>query len=213
MGDRADGTGDLNGSDVSDCGLSPLDMKDMKTSWISNMNTVKAAILDNNGFIWQQMVNNGTGTHPIVSQGKGCAPTLRAACKRGSIQQRGALNYGIVRGNGGGGHGGHTDAKQLTAEKCQTQPPASSQKWSQPHGNGGPLVHTATGRCVTVSGALNDLDLMPCLPGQPTQNFTFGDDQFDLRVYIANVLRLNRARTPPYLVTNTALLRTAEVHS
>ena len=42
MGDRADGTGDLNGSDVSDCGLSPSDMKDMKTSWITNMDTVKA---------------------------------------------------------------------------------------------------------------------------------------------------------------------------
>ena len=56
MGDRADGTGDLNGSDVSDCGLSPSDMRDMKKSWIANMDTVKEAILENRGFIWQQMV-------------------------------------------------------------------------------------------------------------------------------------------------------------
>ena len=56
MGDGADGTGDLNGSDVSDCGLSPSDMRDMKKSWIANMDTVKEAILENHGFIWQQMV-------------------------------------------------------------------------------------------------------------------------------------------------------------
>ena len=56
MGDSADGTGDLNGSDVSDCGLSPSDMRDMKKSWIANMDTVKEAILENHGFIWQQMV-------------------------------------------------------------------------------------------------------------------------------------------------------------
>ena len=85
MGDRADGTGDLNGSDISDCGLSPADVKDMKSSWTQNMDTVKAAILENHGFIWQQMVNNGTGTHPIVPKGAGCAATLRAACKPDSV--------------------------------------------------------------------------------------------------------------------------------
>ena len=86
MGDGADGTGDLNGSDVSDCGLSPTDMRDMKQSWIANMDTVKGAILENDGFIWQMMVNNGTGTHPIVQKGPTCAPTLRAACKPNSVE-------------------------------------------------------------------------------------------------------------------------------
>jgi hypothetical protein len=109
MGDGADGTSDLNGSDVSDCGLSPLDMKDMKTSWVANMDAVKAAILENKGFIWQQMVNNGTGTSSVVHKGPGCATTLRAACKLDSIERRGALNYGIRRapsptpGSGAGG--------------------------------------------------------------------------------------------------------------
>ena len=102
----------------------------------------------------------------------GSSRSLRAACQKNSIQQRGALNYGIVRS--GGGQKGHTDAKQLTADKCQ-HPGSNSQKWSQPHGNGGPLVHTGTGLCITVSGALGDLDLAPCTSAQATwQNFTFG---------------------------------------
>ena len=55
---------------------------------------------------------NSIGTHPLVSKGASCATTLRAACKNGSIQQRGALNYGIVR------DGGSADTQQLTAQVC-----------------------------------------------------------------------------------------------
>ena len=174
MGDGADGTGDLNGSDVSDCGLSPTDMKDMKQSWISNMNTVKAAILDNHGFIWQMMVNNGTGTSSIVHKGATCAKTLRAACKADSVEQRGALNYGVQRGTAQ-----QPDALQLRAEPCAAAgeaAAAAAQKWNQPHGNGGTLQHAASGKCVTVAGSLNDLDLAPCEPpsdGSSTQNWTF----------------------------------------
>ena len=91
----------------------------MKKSWIQNMDTVKAAILDNDGFIWQQMVNNGTGTRPIVPKGAACAPTLRAACTKGSVQQRGALNYGIVRGVTASQH--HTvDYSFCRARSCST---------------------------------------------------------------------------------------------
>lgn len=128
---------DLNGSDVTDCGLSPLDMKvrlifmksklvnypfshhvrvparstfssvqfqfgsvqilkvqlllvvrtqDMKTSWIANMDTVKQAILDNHGFIWQMMVNNGTGTHPLV--GKISLLFFSKWCQKSSLDSR-----------------------------------------------------------------------------------------------------------------------------
>lgn len=106
-----------------------------------------------------------------VQKGAQCAAQLRQSCKPDSVQQRGALNYGIVRGGGGGG--GH-DTQQLTAEKCvATGSARASQRWAQPHGNGGPLVHVASGKCVTVGpGALYDLELKPCQPGG-AQNFTF----------------------------------------
>ena len=52
------GAADLNGSEVLDIGLSTADLTDLTSSWIANMDTVKAAILRHNGFIWQQMVNS-----------------------------------------------------------------------------------------------------------------------------------------------------------
>ena len=94
---------------------------------------------------------------------------LRAACQQDSIEQRGALNYGIVRSSQA------QDPLQLTVEECHASasPLAASQTWSQPHGNGGPLVHLATGKCVTVAGRLHNLELQPCQIDEPAQNFTF----------------------------------------
>jgi hypothetical protein len=88
------GAGDLDGSEIHDIGLSATDLGDLRTSWVTNMDTVKAAILANKGFIWQQMINNGTCAGPYNSKAT-CAAKLRAACRPNPIYQHGALFYGL----------------------------------------------------------------------------------------------------------------------
>lgn len=53
--------GDLNGSEVQDIGLSHQDLVDLQGNWTANMAVVKAAIVEHNGFVWQDMVCVGDG--------------------------------------------------------------------------------------------------------------------------------------------------------
>jgi hypothetical protein len=50
------GAGDLDGSEITDVGLSKADLAEIKGNWSDNFDAVKAAILQHGGFSWQQLV-------------------------------------------------------------------------------------------------------------------------------------------------------------
>ena len=97
------GAGDLDGTEIEDCGLSFQDASDLYEGWVANMRPMVQAILDHQGFIWQMSnggsglwaeVANYTGSGPWAVRGRSdCAATLRDACREGSKQQTGTLIY------------------------------------------------------------------------------------------------------------------------
>eukprot|EP00729_Bicosta_minor_P005600 gene5600-4563_t len=101
------------GAEVQDIGLSHQDLVDLQGNWTANMAVVKAAIVEHNGFVWQDMVcvggstpvkcegYNGTQAGPPITQ-EHCAERLREACQPTSSYQTGALFYGFKdKGNEG----------------------------------------------------------------------------------------------------------------
>eukprot|EP00729_Bicosta_minor_P007325 gene7325-2369_t len=91
MHNGAGGSNDLDGTE---------DVADLEGNWTITIEAVKQAIVDNNGFTWQMMVNNGEGSGSAmwyrVNKGYGCAAQLRAACDPNSMEQTGALNYDLA---------------------------------------------------------------------------------------------------------------------
>ena len=99
MHNGAGGSNDMDGTEVADVGLSGVDVADLESNWTTTIAAVKKAVLDNDGFTWQMMVNNGEGSGSAmwyrVNKGWGCAAQVRAACHPDSMEQTGALNYDL----------------------------------------------------------------------------------------------------------------------
>ena len=100
------GAGDLDGTELSDIGLTAHDVDALHATWVSNMKTLVAAILEHGGFAWQ-LWNGGGGFWRDVSgyneaveppwmlgpQGAECVASLRAACRVDAQQQRDGFHY------------------------------------------------------------------------------------------------------------------------
>ena len=97
-------------------GLTPAMQAQISKSYVANMAVIYAELLKRGMFSWQQQWNgqenptakNGCCTHPLVSKGSSCAPTLRKLCAADSPAQTRVLNYAFSPG------GCRTDPSNLT---------------------------------------------------------------------------------------------------